>query len=217
MTSFETMLLRSRYCVWPEDETAKNAWPCRCSDPAFAVEDGSWECPHGKWEFISSWDSVPPLAKNHTLEECRGGDCSQHGLIAGPLLELHLSSQVGLGWGDIVLTWDEMAYNQMSQAERSALVVKQKAADEAFLTNLASEEIRKAKSLLEKKTLVRKYSRTGLPLPCKWVDRPAEHGWPAGCGLHAEGVCPFFHKNEPEWSIIIGLVKPTPRPIGSWR
>lgn len=209
--SFEDKLLRSRYWPWPEDESAKNAWPCRCSDPAFAVEgDGSssfWDCSHGRWEFVPSWDELPPLAEDHSVEECRGGDCVNHGLLSGVLLQLFLATQIGMGWGDIIYQQEQEALSKMTATERAALVLKQAAEDKARLRQMAEAEVRKAKDIqqIHKKPMARMYDRrTGKPLACKWAEHPAENGWEAGCGKHREGVCPYFHPGEAEWAIIKG-------------
>ena len=209
--SLEYKILRSRFWVWPLDESAHGAWPCCCSDPAHAVEgDGEktfWECPHGKWEFISSWDSVPALPEDHPLDQCRGGDCDKHGLYQGVLLELHLSTLMGIGWGDIMWQWEQEALARMTPQERMALAVRQEAEEKARKKAIAEAEVRKAKDIqqMHKKPMQRMYDRrTGKPLACKWAEHPAENGWPAGCGKHAEGVCPYFHTDEPEWAIIKG-------------
>lgn len=218
-SAFEEKLLRSRFWVWPEDESASGAWPCRCSDPGFAVEgDGEktfWECSHGKWEFLSSWDSVPALPEDHSLDQCRGGSCTNHGLYTGLLLELHLSTQMGMGWGDIIWEWEQEHLASMTPQERLALAVKQAAEDKARQKAIADAEIRKAKEIAQiaKRPLQRMYDRrTGKPLACKWAEHPAENGWPAGCGKHKEGVCPYFHTDEAEWAIIKGTAS---GPIGA--
>lgn len=215
--SFEFKLLRSRYWAWPEDETAKDAWPCCCTDPAFAVEgDGSssfWECSHGKWEFVPSWEELPPLAEDHSIEECRGGECLNHGLFSGVLLQLYLSSQIGMGWGDIIYQEEQKALAQMTPQERAALLVKQAVEEKARIKSIAEHEIRKAKEIqqMQKKPLARMYDRrTGKPLACKWAEHPAENGWEAGCGKHREGCCPYFHTDEPEWAIIKGTASSAP-------
>jgi hypothetical protein len=211
--SLEYKILRSRFWVWPVDESIKGAWPCHCSDPAHAVEgDGQetfWECTHGKWAFIDSWDSLPPLAEDHCLNDCRGGSCKNHGLYQGLMLDLHLSSLVGIGWGDIIYQWEQEALARLSPHERMALAVRRESEDKAFKKSLADSEIRKAVDLqtFKKSSLQRMYDRrTGKPMPCKWADHPAENGWAAGCGKHHQGVCPYFHKDEPEWALIRGSV-----------
>lgn len=211
--SLEYKIIRSRFWVWPVDESVKGAWPCNCSDPAHAVEseDGKtlWECPHGKWEFLDSWDSVPALAWDHDLDECRGGSCKGHGLYEGLLLDLYLSSFVGIGWGDIICQWEQEALDRLTPQERMVRAARLEAEDKVFQKSIADSEVRKAVDLkaFKKANMQRMYDRrTGKPLACKWADHPAENGWAAGCGKHHEGVCPYFHKDEPEWAIIRGSV-----------
>ena len=209
--SLEYKILRSRFWVWPEDESAAEAWPCRCSDPAFAVEGTAetsfWECPHGKWEFISSWDSLPPLAEDHPLSQCRSTSCKAHGLCQGAILEMELCSQVGIGWGDLVWKWEQEALAALTPQERLALAVRKEAEEKARQKAMAEAEIRKAAQIqqIHKKAMQRVYDRrTGEPVACKWAEHPAENGWEAGCGKHREGCCPYFHPDEPEWAIIKG-------------
>jgi hypothetical protein len=234
-------IVRRRFWPYPTEEEEKNhtAWPCRSCCPWLCDEGAFWECEHGKWLWVDSWDSVPALPEDHTLEECRGGSCPGHGLMAGDILALHLASEAGIMWGDIALMEEAAALAAETPKERAARLAAEARKEAVRQAELAEMEIRKAKELVALRTAPpnRRYDRrTGKPMPCKFFcyqgvvgrEHPAERDpktgtmWESGCAYHKKGKCEFFHPDEPEWQVIIGKVASVPQrpatpPEPEWR
>jgi hypothetical protein len=222
-------IIRRRFWPYPTEEEEKNhtAWPCRSCCPWLCDEGEFWECEHGKWLWVNSWDSVPALPEDHTLAECRGGSCPGHGLMTGGILALHLASEAGVGWGDIMLLEEAAARAAETPKERAARLAEEARKDAVRKAELAEAEIRKAKELVALRSAPpnRRYDRrTGKPMPCKFFcfqgvvgrEHPAERDpktgtmWESGCAYHKKGKCEFFHPDEPEWQVILGKVASVP-------
>jgi hypothetical protein len=225
----QEQIIRRRFWPYPseEQENDSSALPCHCGPLWMRDEGDFWECEHGKWLWVDSWDSVPPLPENHTLDECRGGSCQGHGLFTRDILQLHLATYAGIMWGDIVLMEEEerlAAENPRQRAARLAAEAKKEAERAA---SIAAFEVQKAKELVALRAAPpnRRYDRrTGKPMPCKFFmyqgvlgkEHPAERDpktgtmWDSGCAFHKKGKCEFFHPDEPEWQVIIGKVASVP-------
>jgi hypothetical protein len=223
-------IVRRRFWPYPSeaDESNPSAWPCPSCCPWQCDEGEYYECEHGKWLWVDSWDSVPALPEDHTLQECRGGSCRGHGLITGDILALHLCSFAGLMWGDIVLMEEEAARAAETPAERAARLTLEAQKDAKYKRSIAEAEVRKATELVALRSAPpnRRYDRrTGKPMPCKFFmyqgvlgrEHPAERDpktgtmWESGCAYHKKGKCEFFHPDEPEWQVIIGKVAAIPQ------
>ena len=223
-------IVRHRFWPYPSEEEERNhtAWPCRSCCPWQCDEGEFWECEHGKWLWVDSWDSVPALPEDHTLAECRGGGCRGHGLLTGDILALHLCSEAGLMWGDVVLMEEAAAIAAETPAERAARLALEAKKDAEYKRSVAEAEVRKATELVALRAAPpnRRYDRrTGKPMPCKFFmyqgvlgrEHPAERDpktgtmWESGCAYHKKGKCEFFHPDEPEWQVIIGKVAAIPQ------
>ncbi len=223
-------IVRRRFWPYPseEEERSRTAWPCPSCCPWLCDEGEFWECDHGKWLWVASWDSVPALPEDHTLRECRGGSCPGHGLMSGDVLALHLASEAGLMWGDVMVMEEQAALAAETPAERAARVEREAKEAAAMKAYLAEAEVRKAEMLVSSRSAPpnRRYDRrSGKPMPCQYFcyqgvlgrEHPAERDpktgtmWPSGCAYHTKGKCEFFHPDEPEWQVIIGKVAFVPQ------
>lgn len=225
LSDIEQKIVRRRFWPYPseEEQSTYSGWPCISCCPWMCDEGDFWECEHGKWVFVDSWDSVPVLPEDHSLEECRGGGCSGHGLMSGDILAMHLAMQAGIMWGDLVIMEEEHNLSQETPAERAAREAEAARRDAEARAALARFEIQKAKELVATRSAPpqRRYDRrTGKPMPCKFFcyqgvlgkEHPAERDpksgtmWESGCAYHKKGKCEFFHPDEPEWQVILGKV-----------
>jgi hypothetical protein len=214
MNLYEQVVLKH---YWPLSKAYNDQYPCACSDPGHSDEGDHWECEHGLWTYITSDADMAHKKPGHTVTQCLG-NCAEHPLLYGDILDLHLAMDLGIGWGDLICDQERAALAAETAAERAERVRRRAEEDHARLVALAESEIRKAKSIAQIQRAPMKRmmdKKTGKPLPCKWAHTPAENGWPAGCGKHREHVCPYFHPDEPEWNVIMGKVAWTPAP--AWR
>ena len=224
----EEFILRARFWVSSADE---ENWPCRCTDPAHALEDnGSFCCAHGRWQMVSSWqealDARTALCQTpHSSEDCLGC-CHQHPMLTGIQAELRAAELSGGYWSDIVcatedhMSEEERAYHAAETAEAFARLEAAAQKDKVVLAkSLAVDKVAAVRREVKVSGLRRKYHyQTGLPMACRHFAfqgvlgriAPSDGVHPEGCMLHREGLCSFFHPEEAEWKIITGEVQPTP-------
>ena len=210
LAEIEERIVRRRFWPYPTEaeERLSTAWPCISCCPWQHDEGDFWECDHGKWFWVNSWASVPPVPEDHTLEQCRGGSCSGHGLLTGDILALHLASEAGLGWGDIVFMEDTLRRAAESSTERAARLAYEARKDAERITDMAEAEIRKAKELvaLRPAPKQRRYDRrTGKPMPCRYFlacscDR-------VSCSINKDGNLPPLSS----CSVVVGKPYPEAR------
>jgi hypothetical protein len=208
-------IIAKRY--WPLEKIYADEYPCSCSDPAHSHEGDHWSCDHGDWKFFRSEAEMEHNKPGHSYSICVG-NCKEHPLLEGIVLDLHLANELGIGWGDIICDKDAEERRRETPEQKQKRLADEKRKEEETLCAIAQGEIRKAKecAAIRKEPLKRIYDRrSGKPMPCKWALRPAENGWPAGCGKHLEKVCPYFHPGEPEWAIIEGKAAWSAPPV--WR
>ena len=105
----EDFILRARFWVSSADE---ETWPCRCTDPAHALEeDGSFCCDHGRWQMVSSWqealDARTALCQTpHHSDDCLGC-CHQHPMLSGIQAELRAAEISGGYWSDVICATED--------------------------------------------------------------------------------------------------------------
>lgn len=214
---------------WPLKKAAAEEYPCKCSDPAHCDEGSFWECSHGRWDFYETEADLPHNKPEHSADECLG-NCSQHCLLTGAVLELHLAALCGKSWGDVMYDAEQAELAAETPAQRDARVAKRAAADFGFKKAAVDEILRSKASMVKARPLNKRFDRrTGKPMPCRFhcyhgvigkehpeeIDPKTGFPWPAGCAEHRVGACPFFHPDEKEWDIIIGKVAFSATP--DWR
>jgi hypothetical protein len=211
---------------WDESCFQTEQWPCRCTDPAFAIEDSAYVCPHGSWLLV-------PCAEEARREAAE--------ILSGRCHDLARADALGLLWGDVITAWEEVARKLETPAEKAAREFREKREAEETQRRLVESHVSKFKDI---------YCGRGGSLkkremrPCKWFcacscDRadcpnnggkarylptchkvvgkacPGGKGWAPGCEAHLKGACPFIHPNEPEWTSVVSGNGSRPSSAGS--
>ena len=203
------------------DAFHRDQWPCRCTDPAHAYEDGSYECSHGRWLFVENAQQAKAEAED---------------ILAGRALDLFKADSLGLLWGDVVVAWEQLNRKQETPSERAAREAREKREVEDSQKRLVESHVHKfADIYCDRKngTLKKREMR-----PCKWFcacscDRadcpvnggkarhlpdchkvvgkacPGGKGWTPGCAAHLKHACPFIHPDEPEWAAVASGSRPS--------
>lgn len=161
------------------------AGPCghSCSHMSWSAEhefngkfESVWSCSHGIWRPLDEVDASAP----HSGEDCPG-NCLQHPLVVGAIVEMLLAMRLGSSWADIV--------EEDFAARRAAETPEERA---ARLAQEAVEEAERAAALVKFSTRrkVDKWCKDGcrkfrVARPCKYAKLFAENKC-ARC----EGPCP---------------------------
>jgi hypothetical protein len=131
--------------IWVFNE---DSFPCKCCNPAVAMDDGKWTCltTNVSWLVV---DEQPDLTKPHEPCVCDGscGDKFHKGLY----LTFAYADVIGLTWGDLYWLWSREELSQLSPeeiAKRNAEEAERQAREEAQkeLESLSSKLAEKARN-----------------------------------------------------------------------
>ena len=115
------VILEQAYWVFND-----NVFPCDCCAATMAMGKTHWVCYNNNKNFLIL-DEEPDLSQPHEAVVCHGKGCSNP-LHTDAIRTLFQCGMQGLGWGDILLLWEEEQMSLLSAEELAAL--QQKKAEE---------------------------------------------------------------------------------------
>ncbi len=174
---------------WGADSVEREEWPCRCSDPAHALDGGYYSCSHGEWLIVP----------NKTEAETEAAS-----LFSGATFDLGRANSLGLLWGDLVMAWEARALQSETPAQKAVRLAEAAKREAQMEAGIVSYHVSKCRELYKDKTGQLKKM---VMKPCKWFchdgilgkPTPGGKGWKAGCQAHHDHSCPWVHPDQPEW------------------
>ncbi len=213
-TAIRNMMTSSAYFVLAD---ADGPYPCSCCSPQSAWEDGYWNCSKRSWHLF---DSPPDLSQPHRSEICEGK-------CGNPLHSLYIFEKAvlfGIGFGDLLLFWEEEAFAALSPDEQKRVIAEKEAArvKEEALLPIKMESYRIAeKARSHEITAHCKGAKPKQMRPCKYLyscvgdrktggARPTTLHITTECWTHSytdpltkkvisKHACWFLHPGEPGW------------------
>ena len=192
------MSLTSNYFLWKRsaDFNLDNGPSgCHChTDPAHAVDERGgrlvWECSCGNWV-------VPESGDSHSAHQCTG-NCSEHPMLYGQTLALHLAAQNGTLWGDLILSWEDAEIAQETPEQKAARAAARVALDNKMVEGVITYSVAKKAERWTDKSGEMKFR---VPRCCRYETLFLEGKEARGCWMHEKGEpCIYVHPNQPQWA-----------------
>ena len=192
------MSLTSNYFLWKRsaDFNLDNGPSgCHChADPAYALgELGDrlvWECSCSNWV-------VPEPGDSHSAHQCTG-NCSEHTMLYGQTLALHLAAQNGTLWGDLILAWEDAEIAKETPEQKAARAAARVAQDHEMVEGVITYSVSKKTERWTDKSGEMKFR---VPRCCRYETLFLEGKEARGCWMHEKGEpCIYVHPDQPQWA-----------------
>ena len=197
-TSENKMSCTTNYFLWRRSsdfDLDHGPSSCHCgTDPAHAVDHRGgrlvWECSCGNWV-------VPESGDSHSAHQC-SGNCSEHPLLYGQTLELHLAVQNGTLWGDILLAWEDAEIAKETPEQKAARAAARLAQDHKMVEGVIDYSVAKKTERWTDKSGEMKFR---VPRCCRYETLFLEGKEARGCWMHEKGEpCIYVHPDQPQWA-----------------
>ena len=197
-TSEHKMSCTTNYFLWRRSsdfDLDHGPTSCHCgTDPAHAVDHRGgrlvWECSCGNWV-------VPESGDSHSAHQC-SGNCSEHPLLYGQTLELHLAVQNGTLWGDILLAWEDAEIAKETPEQKAARAAARLAQDHKMVEGVIDYSVAKKTERWTDKSGEMKFR---VPRCCRYETLFLEGKEARGCWMHEKGEpCIYVHPDQPQWA-----------------
>ena len=183
--AIRNMMTASSYFVLEDPD---GPYPCTCCSPQSAWDGDRWNCSKRSWILM---DTPPDLSQPHDSMICEGS-------CGNPLHSLSIFDKAALfdiGFGDLLLFWEEEAFAALSPAEQARIVAKKDAdfAEEEALRPIKIESYRIAEKARSHEIMAHcKGAKPKQMRPCKYLyscDGDRKTGGARPTTLHITSEC----------------------------
>jgi hypothetical protein len=136
-------------------------YPCSACDPAMAMEDCGWDCPHvslGYTRLFPSWQAAcASYHSGHSAADC-GGQCPQHPLMTDDVYLWFNAAHFNTTWGDLCLEQEQVYWNSLSSKQRAIILAERAAEERTRAEKAARDSIAYERILRERQEAIDAYN-----------------------------------------------------------